>query len=182
MACQTIKAVTFSLCDPSMGGITKIYLANIDDVSAVTVDTAATFAASAEGITAITMKSGKTFQEFTVKKNTSSFTSTLTTNDNGSSYISTVISYIMPRMDAAKRAAMQALIMSEAVGIVKDANGHYWFIGDVANSAPLTNTAGTGETGVAKGDANQYTVELTAETTEWPQEVTESAVLAVLPS
>lgn len=178
MSCSTIKSVNFSLCQSNLGGITKIYLANVDDVASVTVGTASTL--TDEGITAITMDSGKTFQEFTVKKNTSNFTSTLTVNDNGSSYVSTVISYLMPRMDAAKRAAMQAFMLAEAIAIVKDANGSYWMIGDKNN--PLTNTAGTGETGTAKGDANQYTVELTAETGEWPYEVTESAVQAVLPS
>lgn len=176
MACQTIKAVTFNLCDPSMGGIVKLYLANADEVSAVTIGTASTL--SDEGITAITMSGGTKFQEFTLKKNTSSFTSTLNVSDNGASYISTVISYVMPRMDAAKRAAMNALIMSEAVAIVKDANGNYWMVGDSDN--PLTNTAGTGETGTAKGDANQYTVELTAEQTYWPHQVTADAVASVI--
>lgn len=178
MSCSTLKGVNFSLCDPSMGGITKIYLANADEVSATTVGTASTL--SDEGITAITMSGSAKFQEFTVKKNTSSFTSTLTVNDNGGSYVSTVLSYVMPRMDAAKRAAMQALIMAEAFAIVKDANGKYWFIGDVDGAAYLTNTAGTGETGTAKGDANQYTVELTAETLGYPQEVTADAVAAVI--
>ena len=176
MACQTIKAVTFNLCEPSMGGITKIYLANADEVSAVTIGTASTL--SDEGITAITMSGSTKFQEFTVKKNTSNFTSTLNVSDNGASYVSTVISYLMPRMDAAKRAAMNALIMAEAVAIVKDANGNYWMIGDSDN--PLTNTAGTGETGTAKGDANQYTVELTAEQNYWPYQVTADAVAAVI--
>lgn len=169
MACNTIKSVNFNICDTSVGGITKLLLANISDVSATTVGTASTL--SDEGITTITMNGTAKFQEFTVKKNLSSFTSTLTTSDNGSSYISTTISYIMPKMDAAKRAAMQALIMSEAVAIVKDANGKYWFIGDVERDAPLTNTAGTGETGTQRSDSNQFSVELTAETLEWPQEV-----------
>jgi len=176
MSCSTIKSVNFSLCQPNLGGITKIYLANADEVSGVTIGTASTL--SDEGITAITMSGSAKFQEFTLKKNTSSFTSTLTVNDNGSSFVSTVISYIMPHMEASKRAAMQALMLAEAIAIVKDSNGHYWMIGD--NDNPLTNTAGTGETGTAKGDSNQYTVELTAETSEWPMEVTESAVQAVI--
>ena len=177
MSCSTLKAVNFSLCEPSMGGITKIYLANADEVSAITVGTASTL--TDEGITAITMSGTSKFQEFTVKKNTSNFTSTLNVSDNGASYVSTVISYLMPRMDAAKRAAMNALIMAEAIAIVKDANGNYWMIGDKDN--PLTNTAGTGETGTAKGDANQYTVELTAEQNYWPHQVTADAVASVLP-
>lgn len=177
MSCSTIKSVNYSVCQSNLGGITKILLANSEDVSAVTIGTASTL--SDEGITAITMVSGKTFQEFTVKKNTSSFTSTLNVSDNGASYVSTVISYLMPHMEASKRAAMQALMLAEAIAIVKDSNGHFWMIGDTNN--PLTNTAGTGETGTAKGDANQYSVELTAETTEWPYEVTAEAVAAVLP-
>lgn len=176
MSCSTLKGINFSLCEPSMGGITKIYLANADEVSAVTIGTASTL--TDEGITAITMSGASKFQEFTVKKNTSSFTSTLNVSDNGASYVSTVISYIMPRMDAAKRAAMNALIMAEAIAIVKDANGNYWMVGDQDN--PLTNTAGTGETGTAKGDANQYTVELTAEQNYWPHQVDPSAVAAVI--
>lgn len=168
MACSTIKKINFNICDTSLGGITKLYMANIQDVTSTSVGTASTL--SDEGITAITMNGTAKFQEFTVKKNLSSFTSTLNVGDGGS-YISTVISYIMPRMDAAKRAAMQALIMSEAVAIVKDANGKYWFIGDVENEAPLTNTAGEGSSGAQRSDSNQFSVELTAETLEWPHEV-----------
>lgn len=177
MSCSTIKSVNYSVCQSNLGGITKIYLANAEDVSAVTIGTASTL--SDEGITAITMVSGKTFQEFTVKKNTSNFTSTLNVSDNGASYVSTVISYLMPHMEASKRAAMQALMLAEAVALIKDSNGHFWMVGDQNN--PLTNTAGTGESGTNKGDANQYSVELTAETTEWPYEVTSEAVAAVLP-
>jgi len=178
MSCGAIKAVTYSLCDANMGGITKIYLANLEDVSATTIGTAATLSDS--GITAITMVSGKTFEEFTIKKNTSNFTSTLTVNDNGSSYVSTVLSFLMPRMDAAKKAAMNAFMLAEAVAIVKDANGKYWFLGDVANEAALTNTAGTGETGTAKGDANQYTVEMTVETNGYPEEVDPTIIAGLL--
>lgn len=177
MSCSTIKSVNYSVCQSNLGGITKIYLANSEDVSAVTIGTASTL--SDEGITAITMVSGKTFQEFTVKKNTSNFTSTLNVSDNGASYVSTVISYLMPHMEASKRAAMQALMLAEAIAIVKDSNGHFWMIGDTNN--PLTNTGGTGESGTAKGDSNQYQIELTAETTEWPYEVEASVISSVLP-
>lgn len=181
MSCATIKNVKFDLCQPSIGGISKIYLANVDDVSGFTVstDSASTlYDDGVEVITAITMSGSAKFQEFTVRKNTASFTSTLTVNDNGSSYVSTALSYVMPRMDAAKRAAMNSLIMAEAVAIVLDCNGKYWMLGDKTN--PLTNTAGTGETGTAKSDANQYTVELTAEQSFWPLEVTSTAVASVI--
>lgn len=185
MSCKAIKSITYNLCDTNMGGITKIYLANIDDVSAVTFGTATTLSDS--GITGITMVSGKTFEEFAIKKNTSNFTSTLTVNDNGSSYVSTVLSFLLPKMDAAKKAAMNAFMLAEAVAIVKDANGRYWFLGEkwvddegIERESPLTNTAGTGETGTAKSDANQYTIELTAETGGYPEEVLGSIVASLL--
>lgn len=177
MACNTIKKVNFDICDTSLGGITKLYMANIQDVASTSAGTASTL--SDEGIVDITMNGTAKFQEFTVKKNLSSFTSTLNVGDGGS-YIETTISYIMPRMDAAKRAAMQALVMSEAVAIVKDANGKYWFIGDVERDAPLTNTGGEGTTGTQRSDSNQFSVELTAQTLEWPQEVLPSAVESVI--
>lgn len=175
MACSTIKTFNLNLCEGNVGGVTKIWLANVDDVSGITIGSNSGL--TDDGITAITMSGSSKFQEFPIKKNTANFTATLTVNDNGSSYVSTVLAFNMPRMKADKRAAMQALMMAEAIAIVKDSNGHYWMIGDKDN--PLTNTAGTGETGTAKGDANQYTVELTAETNEWPNEVLESAVTSV---
>lgn len=167
MACATIKTLTFDLCKGNMGGILEIYFANVDDVSAITVGTAATL--TDEGITGIEMSGTAKFQKFSVRKNTSSFTSTLNVSDGGGAYVSTVVSYIMPHMDAVKRAAMEAFMLSDSLCIVKDANKHYWLVGDTDN--PLSNTAGTGETGVAKGDNNQYSIELTADTAHYPQEV-----------
>ena len=176
MACSTIKTFNLNLCEGNIGGVVKLYLANVDDVSAVT--TGSTSALTDDGIIEITMSGTSKFQEFPIKKNTASFTSTLTVNDNGSSYVSSVLSFNMPHMKADKRAAMQALMLAEAVAIVKDSNGHYWMLGDQDN--PLTNTAGTGETGTAKGDANQYTVEMTAEQNIWPWEILPSAAEAVI--
>lgn len=178
MSCSTLKGINFSLCEPSMGGIVRLYLCNADEVSAITIGTASTL--SDEGITAITMSGSSKFQEFTIRKNTSSFTSTMEKQDNGSVNISTVLSFVMPRMDSAKRAAMQSLLMAEAFGLVKDANGKYWFLGSLETDSYLENTSGSAETGVQRSDANQYTVELTVNTNEYPYEVTEDAVSSVI--
>ena len=176
MACNNIKSFTLDLCEGNVGGVSEIYLANFSDVTGIT--TGSTTALTDDGITSISMSGTTKFEKFPIKKNAASFTSTLTVNDNGSSYISTVLSFNMPRMKADKRAAMQALILSECLAIIKDSNGAYWMIGDLQN--PLTATAGTGETGTAKGDANQYTVELTSETPEWCWEILPSAVDSVV--
>lgn len=176
MACNSIKSFTLDMCEGNVGGVSKIWLANESDVTAISAGTASTL--TDEGIVSITMSGDTKFVEFPIKKNTANFTSTLNVSDNGSSYVSSVLAFNMPRMKADKRAAMQALMLSEALAIVLDSNGHYWMLGDKQN--PLTNTAGTGETGTAKGDANQYTTEMTAETPEWPMEIAASAATAVI--
>lgn len=173
MSCKSIQAITYDLCENNLGGIVAIYLANADEVEGSTPSSGNTGVTDGV-ITAITMSGTSKFYKFDIKKNTSNFTSTLTVNDNGSSYVSTVLSFLLPRMDASKRAAMNAFMLAECVAIVKDSNGKYWLIGDKDN--PLTSTAGTGETGTAKGDANQYTVELTAETMDYPAEVQNTVI------
>lgn len=164
--CSTISAVTYSLCEPNMGGVRAIYLANRDDVTSIAVGTDSAITGTV--ITGITMASGKTFQEFTVRKNTCSMTSTLNVNENGSNFVSTELSIILRRMDSNKRMAMNALILGECYAIVEDANGLRWLLGF---DEPVTCTAGTGETGTAKGDANQYTVTLGDESMEYPYEL-----------
>ena len=55
--------------------------------------------------------------------------------------------------------------------IVKDNNGVYWFLG---YDEPVNATAGGGQTGQAKTDANQYTITLTDESHELPYEVSKT--------
>ena len=64
--------------------------------------------------------------------------------------------------------------MGQCTGVVKDRNGKYWAIG-VEN--PLEGSAGTGETGTAIGDANQYTVTISVEETELPYEITDATMI-----
>lgn len=174
MACSTISGITYSLCESNMGGVKAIYLANREDVTAIQTGTDASITGTC--ITGITMASGKTFQEFTVKKNTCSMTSTLNVGDN-STYVSTELAIVLRRMDSAKRMAMNALILGECYAIVVDANNIAWLLGfDEA----VTCSAGTGETGTAKSDANQYTLNLTDESLEYPYEINASALAAAI--
>lgn len=170
MACSTISGITYSLCESNMGGVKSILLCNREDVASIQTGTDASITGTC--ITGITMASGKTFQEFTVKKNTCSMVSTLQVGDN-STYVSTELAIVLRRMDSAKRMAMNALILGECYAIVVDANNIAWLLGfDEA----VTCTAGTGETGTAKSDANQYTLTLTDESLEYPYEINASAL------
>lgn len=174
--CSTISGISYSLCENCAGGVREIYLANRSDVESIA--TGSTDASiSGNCITGITMASGKTFQKFTVRKNTCSMESTLNVNENGSNYVSTVLSVVLRRMDSLKRMAMNALILGEVYAIVVDSNNCKWMLGF---DEPVTCTSGSASTGVNKGDANQYALELTDESLEYPFEMNESSFNAAI--
>ena len=82
-------------------------------------------------------------------------------------------------METAKRLEVMAMLMGQTTGVVKDNNGKYWAVG-INN--PLEGTAGTGETGTAASDANQYSVTISVDDAELPYEITDSSTLAGLES
>lgn len=168
MACSS--AILKGICNdclPSMGGIKKIYLANYKENAFTVTD---------GKVSAI--DSAVTWYDYYIRKNTASFTSTLNKDDaNGSSYVSSEISIVFNRMETAKRIEMSALALADLVAIVEDANNVKWAFGV---DAPVTCTAGGGETGTAKADRNAYTITLTAEDNTYPLELSDS--VKIVPS
>ena len=150
-------------CKDSIGGVAKIWLA---DKAAVnwTID-ASTKTATAQ-ISA--------FKVYNLRRGAASMTSTLTTNDNAGSYFTTEITMNFLKMETSKRLEVMAMLMGQCTGVVKDCNGKYWAIG-VEN--PLEGSAGTGETGTAIGDPNQYTVTISVYETELPYEITDATMI-----
>lgn len=163
-------------CCPNIGGIKTVYLARYADIDSVTKaeDTAAE---NAGYVTAIALKSGAKWYEYQFRKNTGSMTSTLNVNeDTGNTYITTEISLVFGRMDTAKRIEMTALAQTPVVAVVVDSNDIAWYVG---YSDYVSASAGTGETGTNKEDRNAYTITLSAENTDWPYELSDSALTAV---
>ena len=72
---------------------------------------------------------------------------------------------------------MSALSLGQLAVIVLDSNGIYWYLtpDDYASAS-----AGTGETGTAKGDRNAYTLTLSVENDSYPIEITESAIASII--
>lgn len=143
-------------CNANMGGIQKVWMILKSDVTAVTVDSTVE---NVDGkITAITLASGSAVHEFSFRKGAASMTSNLQKDDTAGSYFwETDLVMNFQRMETAKRSAVMALTLAEACAIVLDNNGLYWFLG---KDEYLGANAGTGETGQAKTDSNQYTVTL----------------------
>lgn len=175
--CNTIKTFTYDKCEANLGGIKNVWLANYEENVATVAQTA-----SGEGdnqilesaITGITLSvEGNAFVKYPMRKNVASMTSTLNTSTEGAVYVSTELSMVFSKMETQKRLAIVALALGEAMAIVEDSNGKYWFLG---KDAPLTATAGTGETGTAKADRNAYTVTLTDESLEFPHEVSKEVL------
>ena len=161
MACtQTLSGITRD-CANSNGGILEVYIANFDDVTAVTV--------TSNKITGITMASSKKFKTFQFRRNTGSLSSTYQISpENGSSYVESDLVLTFSRMETTKRVAITALAQGTLRAIVKDANGLYWFLGF---DEPLYASAGDGLTGQARGDRNGYSITLQDVSLEMPYEI-----------
>lgn len=149
-----------------MGGIVEVLIANYDDVSAVKVT---------EGkITEITMTASAKFKTYAFNRNTGSMTSTYTFDKaNGVQFVSTDLVMLFSRMETTKRVEISALATNDLVAIVKDANGVYYYLG---KDEPLQASAGDGQTGTARSDANRYSITLQDNAKEMPFEVDGSII------
>lgn len=149
MACSQTLAGMLRDCSSNLGGIKAVYMANFDDVTAVT-----TSGTPAE-VTAITMAASKKFYAYYFNPNTSNFVTTIQVNrENGSLYFETVLSLVFPKQEAAKRVEVNALAQAGLMAIVEDNNGTFWLLGK--DEPMLLQTGGTAETGTAKADRNGY--------------------------
>ena len=165
MSCisKTISGLAHD-CSSNIGGISKIWITGYKE-GAATIES--------DVITgfneAVTLESWK---PFAFRKGAASMTKTANIDDaNGINYITTELVINFSRMETTKRIEMQALLLDEVMVIVKDNNGKYWFLG---YSEPVYATAGTGATGQAKTDANQYSITLTDECAVFPYEVSKT--------
>lgn len=166
MECNSITLAGIARdCNANMGGIQKVWMILRSDVNSVTV--------TDNKISALSIATGSA-NAFNFRKGAASMTSNLQKDDTaGSYYWETDLAMNFQRMETAKRTAIMALTLAEAAAIVKDNNGIYWFLG---KDEYLSATAGTGETGTAKTDANQYTVTLQDSSLELPYEIAESVI------
>ena len=153
-----------------MGGILEVLLANREDVASVEAVTGK--------ISGITMEASAKFKKYTFARNTGSLTSTYTIDQaSGVKYVTTDLVLQFNRMETTKRVEITALSVNDLVAIVKDANGVYWYLG---YDEPVNASAGDGQTGTARGDANRYSITLQDISKEMPMEVDASIIEGIL--
>ena len=171
MACNAYTiAGLVNDCARSKGGIRNVYIANYEDVTSVTLGTEG----NKEKITAITMKDSAKFKKYYFRPNTSSHSDALTRDDaNGVNYVTSTLSLVFTRQDTLKRIEMTALCVNDLAVIVEDANGYVTYL---TKDAPAVATEASGDSGVAAGDGNKFSISISADNETFPYEVTAEAL------
>ena len=170
MPCTQTLSGLVKDCAANMGGIVEVLIANHADVSSVAV--------SDGMISTITMAQSAKFKRYNFAKNTGSLTSTYTLDPaSGVKYVTTDLLLQFNRMETSKRVEITALALGDLAVICKDANGKYWYLG---KDEPVNASAGDGQTGTARSDANRYTITLEDNSLEMPFEVDDSIVDALV--
>ena len=175
MACNAYTiAGLVNDCARSKGGIKNVYIANYEDVTSVTLGTEG----NKEKITAIAMKDSAKFKKYYFRPNTSSHSDALTRDDaNGVNYVTSTLSLVFTRQDTLKRIEMTALCVNDLAVIVEDANGYVTYL---TKDAPAVATEASGDSGVAAGDGNKFSISISADNVTFPYEVTAEALASVI--
>ena len=170
MSCiQTLSGLAKD-CAANMGGIVEVMIANFADVTGVTITDGV--------VSAVTMAADAKFKKYSFAKNTGSLTSTYNIDAaSGVKYVTSDLLLQFNRMETSKRVEITALSLGDLAVIVKDANGKYWYLG---KDEPVNASAGDGQTGTARSDANRYTITLQDNSLDMPYEVDPSIVDALV--
>ena len=168
MACSTLTTITKG-CDNNMGGITSIYINDMDNLGTVTVNTTTWTVTSFGSLV-------DEFVAFEFRRNTGNYTEEAAIDlVNGSSFYTQNINLMFHRREASKSKAIKILGegQRDLAVVVGDANGKYWYF----PNAQLT--AVTEGSGTAKADGSKYSLVLTAESEHLAYEV-DSTLIAGL--
>lgn len=169
-------------CKDSMGGIIEVYAIKADYVDDVVLDSSAD-SSTYHMITAISTKAVDSsnpehFKTFKVRRQTSSLTSTMTTDEAiGTFSVQSDLALQFTKMSTYKSEQLMGLLTEDLAVIVKDRNQKLWYLG---YESPVTASAGTAQTGVAMGDLSGYNVTLTDISRRMPYEVVPTAIESIL--
>lgn len=156
-------------CRDGIGGMKEVYIIEQANVSAITE--------SSGVVTAITKTTGKRFWKYSLVRETSNATETITGNEqNGTIYYDQVVQIILNKRQASVRNEVMLLARNFLMIVGVENSGKAFLYGREQGLQLLT---GTSETGVAWGDRNGYTLPFAGKEKELAPEVLE-AVLATL--
>lgn len=170
MPCLITKGFEID-CRDSVGGVLEVYLTEFTDVPQANIT------ASSGVITAATCSSGNRFFTYQLEKENAQFDANIMVSvENGTTYSEQTLTFTLKKMSAALRNNLMTLAYNRLHIIVKDANGIYWWMGQV-NGADMTGA--TGSTGKALGDLNGHSLTFTAKEPTQPNTVSAAIVAAL---
>jgi hypothetical protein len=150
MACVSFSGGISNDCSNNIGGLSKVYLTDLSNISSYTQ--------SGGTVSAITMAGATKFYEFQFNRNSATFTEDLVKSvEAGSALFEQTVTLTIPRRDVTKRNTLSLLTQRDLAVIVKDSNGLYWYPGAVEGVylSESTSTSGT-----AKADGSNYVLTL----------------------
>jgi len=152
MSCALTQS--FSLgCKEVLGGIKSVRFTSLDEWESLV---------PAYSTGAVTIGTPSTvFYKYELDKEESSFNDDPTPGSNrGTLYYVPAVTFILSKLDVAKRNEMQLLAKNRVVAIIetRESTPQYWVIGQTNG---LDLSAGVGGSGVAAADLNGYTMTYT---------------------
>jgi hypothetical protein len=150
MACVSFSGGIAKDCANNIGGLTKVYLTDFDNITG--------FTQSGGTVSSITMAAMTDFYEFEFNRNSATFTEDLVKSvEAGSALFEQTLTLTIPRRDVTKRNTLGLLTQRDLAVIIKDSNGLYWYPGEVEGMylSESTSTSGT-----AKADGSNYVLTL----------------------
>lgn len=161
MACNSVTLQSIDArCDRSVGGLKRVLIAQRDDVVQPVADQ------TTGEIAALSLATGKKFEEWKFRPNTASYTSTLSSDQaTGNQAITTEVSLQFSKAEATKRLAIQSAINAAAVVILEDMYGQYIYLG---YDQEVYVTAATMVSGTATTDLNGFALTFTDVAQELP--------------
>ena len=168
MACTTLESI-LKTCDSNIGGITSIYINDMDNITGPIVE--ANYIISSFGTLV------DPFLPFEFRRNTGMYTEEAAIDlVNGSSYYTQTVTLMFHRREAAKSKAIKILGegQRDLALVVGDANGKYWYF----PTAQLTAVAEG--SGTAKADGSKYSITFVAENENLAFEVDASVITHII--
>lgn len=157
-------------CKDSAGGIKEIYIVDYNSVDTVSV--------LADKITGLTLNSGSTFHTYSLRKQTSTLTTTINVDEAaGTVNYSSELNLKFTKLETAKRLEIVSLAMGETVAVVRDSNDRFWYLG---KDYPVTLSAGSIATGTNLADFAGYDITLSDIARTAPYEVVANSAFVAL--
>jgi hypothetical protein len=168
MACGLTQGFTLD-CKKQVGGIKAVYLMELANKG--------TIGQATGEITTWTQASGTQFWKYELREESSSFTENINLNNQaGTLFYEQVTTVQLDPLNQNRKTELDLVAQNDVLVIVQDSNGLYWLAGE-DNGCYIT--AGTMQTGQAKGDLSGFTLTLTGKEKNPAREV-DSTLIATL--